>query len=69
MEAIRTLWSDNGHYEVDSTQMLVAKLRHGGKSVYERIREKIGREFIALIVRIRRGGFHGRHNVGALGTP
>ena len=60
MEAIRTLWPDNGHYELNSTQILVAKPRNGGKSVYERIKDQLGEDFAALVVRFR--GFHGYHS-------
>ena len=60
LDAIRKLWPDSGHYELSSTQVLVAKPRNGGKSVYERIRDQLSSDFAALVVRFK--GFHGYHN-------
>ncbi len=64
MTAIRAIWPENQHYELDSTQVLVASPHNGGKSVYERIADELEGEFIALIVRVRSGDFQGRHRTG-----
>ena len=61
VQAITGLWPHGRHYQLNETQFLVAKPSNGGKSVYERIKGEVGREFAALIVRFQ-GGYHGRHN-------
>ena len=60
MEKIRGLFGDDQHYTLNDTQIIVVKPPNGGKSVYDRIKEKVGADFIALIVRFQH--FHGRHS-------
>ncbi len=57
---IRDLFGEDGHYVINDTQIVVAKPPNGGKSVYERIKDRIGKDFTALIVRFE--GYHGRHS-------
>ena len=59
--AVKALWPDDQHYQLNETQFLIAKPSNGGKSVYDRINDKAGEEFAALIVRFQ-SGYHGRHN-------
>ncbi len=58
-KGIRDLFGDDAHYELNDTQIIVVKAANGGKSVYERIKEQVGEDFTALIVRFE--GYHGRH--------
>ncbi len=60
MEKISEVFGDDQHFVLNDTQVVVAKPANGGKSVYERIKEEINDDFVALIVRFRH--FHGRHN-------
>ena len=59
-QEIREIFSGDSHYIVNETQIVVVKPPNGGKSVYERIKDKVGRDFTALIVRFE--GYHGRHS-------
>lgn len=59
-DGISELFADDRHYVVNDTQIVVVKPPNGGKSIYERIKDKIDRDFTALIVRFE--GYHGRHN-------
>lgn len=56
---IRDLFGEDDHYVLNDTQIIVVKSPNGGKSVYARIKEKVGQEFVALVVRLNR--YHGRH--------
>ena len=59
LASIREEWPKD-RYEVSPTQILVVK-PNGGKSVYDRIENRLGgRDFTALIVRCRY--YHGRHS-------
>ena len=60
MQAVRDLWPGEHHFELNDTQIVVAKPVNGGKSIYRRIEEKLNRQFTALVVRFQ--AFHGRHN-------
>lgn len=57
-EKIGDLFGED-HYVVNDTQIVVVKPPNGGKSVYERIKDKVGEDFAALIVRFE--SYHGRH--------
>lgn len=59
METIQKTF-DDGHYMLNDTQIVVVKPPNGGKSVYERIKEALGDDFTALVVRFQH--FHGRHS-------
>ena len=61
LQAIHTLWPGQDFYEVNETQLLIAKPSNGGKSVYDQIKDKVNKEFAALIIRFQHG-YHGRHN-------
>ena len=60
MSAIHRVFGEGACYELNDTQVVVVKSSNGGKSVYERIKESVGDDFVALIVRFKH--FHGRHN-------
>ena len=58
LESIREEWPDE-RYELSDTQILVVK-SNGGKSIYERIVERLdGREFRSFVTRCQY--YHGRH--------
>lgn len=62
-EAIEELWADS-HHEINDTQILVAVPKVNGEvvtsqSVYNRIQEKTGENFTALVLQV--GPIYGYH--------
>lgn len=57
---IRDLFGGDSHYVVSDTQIVVVKPPNGGASVYERIKDKVDKDFAVLIVRFEH--YHGRHS-------
>lgn len=60
IHAIGAKW--HRHYVLSESQILVAGPNNGGKSMYDRVKDVLGADFIALIVRINSGTFQGRYN-------
>jgi len=62
-EAIRAIggkWT--AHYELNDSQILIATRNNGGGSIHRKVADVLGEHFVALIVRIRIGGFLGRYD-------
>lgn len=57
-EAIRELYGDR-LYEIADTQYVVQQAPNGGKSVYQRLKERVDDVFVAFVVQFDR--YHGRH--------
>ena len=66
-DAIKALWPHEAHFQINETQFLIDQPINGGKSLYDRIQEKVessaGKDekwFGAMIVRFHER-YHGVH--------